>query len=290
MKKFELLINTLQDSIKSSSYFVDWDKVDKNLKKVEKNLNILNFLLWKNNNFKQEFIQLISEYPRVIEALPILLATRENKITITSESLLNNTYSFTPFLLTDQLKEEYYNFVVNTWLIDIFVKEKIKNLVDYVFWIEVWLDSNARKNRSGTNMEWLVEKCLQELVLSSNGRLVYSSQATPSWIQKNWNIKIKINKSERRFDFAIFDNHTKKVFLFETNFYWWGGSKLKAVAGEFSWLYNDLKAQWIKLIWVTDGAWWQTALRPLEEAFQITDWNIYNLAMLKEGILNEIVR
>ena len=96
---FELLKNTFQDSIKSFSYYVDWQKVQKNLSGIEKQLNILNYLLWKKDNFRDEFMNLISEYPSVIEALPILLATRENKISITSGNLLSNTYTFTPFLL-----------------------------------------------------------------------------------------------------------------------------------------------------------------------------------------------
>ncbi|EKD44282.1 MAG: hypothetical protein ACD_71C00187G0004 [uncultured bacterium (gcode 4)] len=287
---FELLKNTFQDSIKSFSYYVDWQKVQKNLSGIEKQLNILNYLLWKKDNFRDEFMNLISEYPSVIEALPILLATRENKISITSGNLLSNTYTFTPFLLTTWLKEEYYTFVVKTWLIEIFTEDRIKNLVDYVFWIEVGLDSNARKNRSWTNMELLVKKYLEDITVLSSWRYVYKEQATPSWIQENWNVHINVNKSERRFDFAIFDNDKKWLFLVETNFYWWGGSKLKAVAWEFSWLYIDLKNQWIKLIWVTDGAGWQTAIRPLEEAYNVTDGNIYNLSMLKDWILNELIK
>ncbi|HBB27400.1 TPA: restriction endonuclease [Candidatus Gracilibacteria bacterium] len=287
---FELLKNTFQDSIKSFSYYVDWQKVQKNLSGIEKQLNILNYLLGKKDNFRDEFMNLISEYPSVIEALPILLATRENKISITSGNLLSNTYTFTPFLLTTGLKEEYYTFVVKTGLIEIFTEDRIKNLVDYVFGIEVGLDSNARKNRSGTNMELLVKKYLEDITVLSSGRYVYKEQATPSWIQENWNVHINVNKSERRFDFAIFDNDKKGLFLVETNFYGGGGSKLKAVAGEFSGLYIDLKNQGIKLIWVTDGAGWQTAIRPLEEAYNVTDGNIYNLSMLKDGILNELIK
>ena len=80
------------------------------------------------------------------------------------------------------------------------------------------------------------------------------------------------------------------MYLIETNFYGGGGSKLKAVAGEFTGLYKTLQEQDINLLWVTDGLGWQKALRPLEDAYIATNGNIYNLAMLKEGILNKLIK
>lgn len=73
----------------------------------------------------------------MIEVFPILLATREKKISITGQDLSDKSYSFQPFLLTTSLKEEYYNFLLQTGIVDIFINERIKNLVDYVFGIEV---------------------------------------------------------------------------------------------------------------------------------------------------------
>jgi type II restriction enzyme len=51
-------------------------------------------------------------------------------------------------------------------------------------------------------------------------------------MNENWGLSVQSDKSERRFDFAIFTG--EKLYLIETNFYGGGGSKLKAVAGEFS--------------------------------------------------------
>lgn len=101
-------------------------------------------------------------------------------------------------------------------------------------------------------------------------------------------MKIESDKSARRFDFAIFT--WKKVYLFETNFYGWGWSKLKAVAWEFSWLYHFLQKQNIDLIWVTDWLGWKTALKPLEETYNSTNWKIYNLSMLRDWILDELIK
>lgn len=288
---FSLLKNSFIPNIKSFSYFVDWWKVSLNVKSVEKKLNLLNFLLWKKDTFKEDFFSLVSDYPEVIEVFPILLATREKKISITGQDLSDKSYSFQPFLLTTSLKEEYYNFLLQTGIVDIFINERIKNLVDYVFGIEVWLDSNARKNRSWKIMEEIVQNFIIQFCSNQEKwDCVYRSQATPTWIKAEWGIDIQIDKSERRFDFAIFNNKKKQLVLIETNFYGWGGSKLKSVAWEFSGLYKNLDIQWIKLFWVTDGNWWKTALRPLEDAYNATNGNIYNLAMLKDGILEKLIK
>jgi type II restriction enzyme len=49
---------------------------------------------------------------------------------------------------------------------DILADRKISNLSDYVFGIETGLDTNARKNRSGTLMEGIVEDFVRDFAVS----------------------------------------------------------------------------------------------------------------------------
>ena len=134
-------------------------------------------------------------------------------------------------------------------------------------------------------MEEVVESFVVEFCKNKN--FEYISQARSSIIKSKWNIDVKIDKSERSFDFAIYNPTNKKIKLFETNFYNGGGSKLKAVCGEFKNLYTELKEQEIDFIWITDGMGWLTAKRPLEEVYNHNDY-IFNLNMLENGILNEL--
>ena len=53
-KNFENLKNTLQDSIFTWDYFTDFEKVKINVKKIEKELNLLNYLIGKEN-IEEEF-------------------------------------------------------------------------------------------------------------------------------------------------------------------------------------------------------------------------------------------
>ena len=152
--------------------------------------------------------------------------------------------------------------------------------------MEVGLDSNGRKNRGGILMEEIVESFISDFC--KNKGFEYLPQARATAIKNKWGLTIKINKSERSFDFAIYNPVNKKIKLIETNFYNGGGSKLKAVCGEFQNLYSELKEQNIDFIWITDGLGWHTTKKPLQETFNHNDY-VFNLSMLEEDILDKLV-
>ncbi|ADG94632.1 Type II site-specific deoxyribonuclease [Arcobacter nitrofigilis DSM 7299] len=285
--------NTLKDSIFTWDYFTNFNKVRLNVKKVEKELNILNYLIGKEN-LEREFISLIEEYPNVRKALPLLIAVRTNKLIVTPvltniETLIpeNKHYIFYDEL-NDEIKRELIIFFNQTGLKEVFENKCIKNLVDYSFGVEVGFDTNARKNRTGTLMENIVAKFLDEFC-EENPEFTYIEQATQKRILNTFNYNIDIDKNSRRFDFALFNRKKKKLYLIEVNYYSGGGSKLKATAGEYQYLHNFLKMQNLDFIWITDGKGWLTALNPLEETFNHNDY-VVNLEMLKNGILDEIIK
>jgi len=289
---FNTLKSTFQDSIFTWDYFTDFEKVKKNIKKIEKELNLLNYLIGKEN-IEQEFLSLVEEYPKVRKILPILIAIRDDKLSgmpiITDvETLIpeNKKYIFNNSI-DENIKKELLIFFRESGLKDIFENKHIKNLVDYCFGVEVGMDTNGRKNRTGDLMENLVGKYL-ETFCQENPSFAFIGQATKDKIKKAFDYDIKIDKNSRRFDFALFDKSKNKLFLIEANYYSGDGSKLKATAGEYQYLNDFLKAQNIDLIWITDGAGWKTALRPLEETFNHNDY-VINLEMLKNGIFEEIV-
>lgn len=289
---FEELKNTLQDSIFTWDYFTDFDKVILNVKKVEKELNLLNYLIGKKD-IENEFIKLIEEYPKIRKALPLLIAVRKDKLKDTPiitdiDTLIpeNKQYMFYDEL-NEKIKEELLLFFKETGLKNIFSNEYVKNLVDYCFGVEVGFDTNARKNRTGNLMENLVSKFLENFCNKNLG-FSYIEQATQKRIKECFNYDIVIDKNSRRFDFTLYNNNIKKIYLIEVNYYSGGGSKLKATAGEYQYLYNFLKNQNIDFIWITDGKGWMTALNPLEETYNHNDY-VINLEMLKNDILDKIV-
>ena len=287
---FEYLYKNLLPTIATHTYLVDWEKVNENRFQYEVLLNILNSLLNKNEiDFKNNFFELLKQYPQIVEVFPILLATREKKLEFLDNELSLETKKYVfkkPNLVNSDIIKHYYNFVEKTGLKDLFCNYGIKNLVDYVFGVEVGLNSNARKNRTGVSMENIAKYYISQFC-KENNNFTYIEQATQKKIEEKFNYKINIDKNNRRFDFALFNKIAKKLFLIEVNFYSGGGSKLKATAGEYQKLYDFLKEQKIDFIWITDGKGWLTALNPLEETFKHNDY-VINLHMMKNGVLNEI--
>jgi len=291
MNNFETLKNTLQDSIFTWDYFTGFEKVKVNVKKIEKELNLLNYLIGKDN-IESEFLSLIEEYPKVRKILPILIAIRDDKLFSTPiitnmETLIpeNKKYIFHD-VMNENIKKELLIFFNESGLRDIFESKAVKNLVDYCFGVEVGFDTNARKNRTGDIMEKLVYKFLEEFC-EENNNLQFIEQATQKRIKEFFNYDIKIDKNSRRFDFALFDRTKNKLFLMEVNYYSGGGSKLKATAGEYQYLNDFVKSQNIDFVWITDGKGWLTSLKHLEETFIHNDY-VINLDMLKNGVLKEI--
>ena len=289
---FEYLYKNFIATIANHAYLVDWDKVNKNRFQYEISLNILNSLLnLESKDFKEKFFKIIKEYPQVVEVFPILLASREKELNfIDSEKTLEiKKYIFTkPYILNNDIIEHYFYFFERTGLSKLFCNTKLTNLVDYVFGVEVGLNSNARKNRTGILMENIVSKYLENFC-DQHKEFSYIEQATQKRILEYFDYKIDIDKNSRRFDFALFNAKANKLYLIEVNFYSGGGSKLKATAGEYQYLNDFVKSQGIEFIWITDGKGWLTALNPLEETFNHNDY-VINLYMLKNGILNEICK
>lgn len=292
-KDFQKLISTFQESIFTWNYFTDFKKAKENIVKIERELNLLNSLIGKAD-IEKEFIDLVKEYPKVRAVLPILIAVRKAKLK--EMPIISNIATLIPENKEGIFYGEYSSksekelkiFFKESGLKDIFQNKNVKNIVDYVFGVEVGMDTNGRKNRTGDLMENIVKKFLEDFCIK-NKDFVFIEQATKEKIKNNFDYDIKIDKNSRRFDFALYDNKNKKIFLIEVNFYSGGGSKLKATAGEYQKLEDFLTNQKIDLIWITDGRGWISSKKSLEETYNSNKF-VLNLQMLRDGVLNDIVK
>lgn len=285
---FSYLIATLKETVTKYDYFVNWDKAYRNLKDVEVDLNLMNYLVGKDD-VEHAFGDLLREHPSVIRAIPAVMACRQNNFLILdsydSEGFKYKEFVFkTTTALSNKDVAEIIKFAKAVGFLDILKKRKIRNLVDYVFGVEVGIDSNGRKNRGGKAMEDIVEFFLKDIC--ERNSLTYLKEATSEKIGKIWGLNLTVDKSSRRIDFAILNK--RKMFLVETNFYGGGGSKLKSTAGEYRTMYDFWKKDGHGFIWVTDGRGWKTTQRPLLETFNYTDY-ILNLDMVSKKILEDII-
>ena len=286
---FDYIISTLKPSNRLWSYFVNWDKVFRNTKKIEVALNILNYLIGKVD-FDREFRFLIRKHPEitvVIPALSVRNGRNSNKFTILvdykKKKLVYEDFDFCKKTITNEDIEKYLSFVTGTGLKELLVDRRIKNLVDYMIGVEAGLDSNGRKNRGGHTMENIVEIFVKDEC--DKKKYKYIKEADASKIQTKFGYKLPVAKSSRRYDFVI--DTKKELILIETNFYGGSGSKLKSAAGEYRNLFDVLEEKY-KFIWITDGLGWKTTSRPLRETFDHNDY-VFNLDMLEHGALQYLI-
>lgn len=281
-------MSTLSATNRTPEYYVNWEKVEFQTKIFELELNTLNYLIGKSD-IRERMLELFQKQPELIKVLPTLIASRE-KVLDVLELDEEDSMSFYKlnFEWIDRTKiVNYVDFCEKVGLLDFLQNKANRSLVDYVYGVEAGLDSNARKNRSGTIMEEVLVRSIDKACRQLN--LEYKAQATAGYIREKWGIEVPVDKSERRFDVSVFDPVTKRLWVIETNYYGGGGSKLKAVAGEFTELNQFISSTEadVSFVWVTDGQGWKTAHLPLAAAFGHIV-NVFNLEMLRQGYLLEL--
>ncbi|HGM1480705.1 TPA: DpnII family type II restriction endonuclease [Clostridioides difficile] len=286
---FKELLENLKGTIASWDYYVNWNKALENTRKIEVQLNILNYLIGKED-IENETKNLLKEYPEVLSVIPIVIASRDNEFKILDPSD-EDMFKYKLFnfkkrkSISDEESELATEFLKKIKFLDLLKQKNIKNLVDYVFGVEVGLDTNARKNRTGSSMETLVERYVKNMCEKNNWS--YLTQATVKKISEKWSIEVPTDKSKRKYDFAI--NNNGKIVLVEVNFYNGGGSKLKSVANEFTKLDKYIKDGGFTFCWITDGLGWLESSIPLRDAFDKMDY-IFNLDMVDKGSLEYIIK
>ena len=264
-KNFDLFISQLSETNATLDYFTDFEKVIRNTNKIAIKLNQLNYLIGKDD-LRKAIKELYDENPKVFEVLDILLAvrTKDKKKTLNAngEFVLLESY-FTSL-------QGVIDYIEQTGLAEVFKNKNVTNLVDYVFGVEVGLDTIARKNRGGDNMA-------KAVVLKFKGaNIPFRSEVNSTEFEE---IK-SLGQDLKRFDFVI--QTKKKTYLIETNFYNGGGSKLNEVARAYTDIAPKIN-QYAKFefVWITDGQGWLSAKNKLGEAYSLIP-SIYNLANLDE--------
>ena len=280
-REFNIWLSTFIPSIASYDYYVDFEKVYRNVNNVVIELNILNSLIG-SKNVEYDFVQLVKLYPETLRCIPILLAVRHGQIAIqeTDENMVFN------FLSPNVSTEDYARFMRLSGLFDLLENRLVGNLLDYVTGVETGLDSNGRKNRGGHLMENLIRPYFDELGLT------YQSEMYAHEIEKKWGVDLSRitnnGKAKKRFDFAV--KTASMVYGIEANFYAGGGSKLNETARSYkSIAMNCQDIKGFTFVWFTDGFGWHSAKNNLEETFDIME-HVYNINDIKAGIMKLIFK
>ena len=267
-KEFETFLSQLKETNVTLAFYSDFGKITENVEEISISLNMLNYLLGKTD-LRQAVEALWKRDRKAFEVMDILIATRERD----RKKFLDGKGDIRPVHSLLQSPEGVVEFLEGTGLAKIFRDSRIKDLVDYVFGVETGLDTNARKNRSGTIMESLVAN------IFAQANIPFRRQVSSYDFAK---VAQALGEDQKVFDFVILT--IKKTYLVEVNFYSGGGSKLNEVARSYTEVGPRVnRLEGYEFVWITDGTGWNAARNKLKEAYY-TIPKVYNLTNLKDFV------
>lgn len=249
-KNFDNFIKNFKDKVFNLDFYVDYDKAIKNVDIYKKEIEVLNKAI-----LAKEPLQILKsafkENSNLQKLIPSLIAVRKNVIQTISES-----YDFSKKMDANKIIE----FIDGVGLLKIIQNNRITNFNDYLLGLEVGMDTNARKNRTGKAMESLVSDLLIEkgLIFSEQVSLRNIANIIPDFDWEDLSSQFDKFNADKRVDFLF--KYKEIYYLTEVNFYSSGGSKLNETTRSFIMLNNKLKKyEHIKFLWITDGIGWLTA-------------------------------
>ncbi len=168
----------------------------------------------------------------MLPVFPLIIAVRDLNIKV-SELDVIKTFSFKKSKLKDRDIEKILEFCKKTGLMSLF--SEIKNLRDYLLGVEVGMDTNARKNRSGSAMELILYEPLK-ILSQQNGLQIFTQKQFK--IFKKLGYSFPKNLQERKFDFVLIGHN---LFInIESNIYGGTGSKPQEIVDAYINRQKDL--------------------------------------------------
>ena len=291
MRNFSEWLSGFRDSIADYGYYIDFEKVHRNVDNIKIELNILNSLIG-SKDIETDFENLMRKYPEVLKCIPLLLAVRASEIYCQDENgghLFQFDFGKYP-PNSHAHYERYKYFMRETGLFDLLENHIVNNLVDYATGVETGLDSNGRKNRGGHLMEDLVESFIRKAGFVKDK--TYFKEMYIHQITEKWGLDLSAisnqGKMEKRFDFVV--KTPNMIYGIETNFYGSGGSKLNETARSYKTLALETDTiEGFTFVWFTDGKGWTSARNNLEETFDVME-HIYNIKDLENGVITEVFK
>jgi len=279
------LSDTLIETNYTYDFFVNWSKVTKNRDAFKYEVALLKSL--KNSSKAVgDLRNLLTKYPEVIKVIPLLLACRDGILKVLNSietGLQYRTFDFSKKRYDTKEIGEIVDFTKNTGLLDMLCR--MDSATDYLLGVEVGLDTNARKNRSGLFLERMVTETLTELS-SRNPNLVFVEQKSFGYIVNKYNVEIPTSLSDRKFDYVVINKGIATNI--EVNFYSGTGSKPSEIVSSYTDRNRVLTSAGWKFVWLTDGMGWKKMQRPLYVGIDNIDY-VINASLLRKGLLEQVI-
>ncbi len=278
----DAFIGSLLSTNRTYDFFVNWDKVKANVEKFKVEIGILGTLT-QSKNFDRDLEKILKEYPKTVKVLPLLVAMHDEKFDVLEDINKNQVYCFdcTKNLTPADIKK-FIQFVKKSGIQELF--KTIRVLNDYLLGVEVGLDSNARKNRSGSFMENVVEEELRNISKQFKDIEIFPKGKFSKL--EEYGVKVPKELKHRTPDFAI--KKGTKLLSMEVNFYSGQGSKPQEIVDAYINRQRELQNSGWQFIWITDGNGWRQGQNQIRKAIEQMDF-VLNINFIKRGFLKHIL-
>ncbi len=226
----KVITSTLIETNCTYDFLVNWDKVIQN-RDIYKYETALLKSIKNSRNPVSDLTNLLTKYPNVIRVIPVLLACRDGIVKVLDsieKGLKYKDFHFEKEKYTDDETKDIVQFTEKTGLLDMLCH--MDSATDYLLGIEVGLDTNARKNRSGLFLEKITTETIQALC-DSHDEYIFVSQKNFRYIKDTYNIQVPTTLIDRKFDYVII-NRGKPTSV-EVNYYGGTGSKPSEIVSSY---------------------------------------------------------
>lgn len=243
MKYIEIndFIKNIKETNLTLDSLIDISKINLNIENIRMDLYQLNYIISNNEEEIIKKIKLLWEKDKFCFKVIINLVGIKD---INKKFILNNKiYKFDEFINS---LENIILFFKETGLINLIIKNKITSFVDYFVGLEVGMDTNARKNRTGIRIENNLYERLINLFKNRKEIIIEKQKKINFTNDEILNAKV--------FDILITNKETNKCVLIESSFYNTSGSKINETAKSYLEINNRLKEyESYKFLWLADG-------------------------------------
>jgi len=279
------LSDTLIETNHTYDFFVNWTKVTNNRDAFRYEVALLKSVKNSSNPIS-DLRDLLTKYPEVVKVIPILIACRDGLLKVLNSietALQYKTFNFSKKSYDTKETGEIVDFTKNTGLLDMLCR--MDSATDYLLGVEVGLDTNARKNRSGLFLEKMVTETLKELSVQNPG-LFFVEQKSFRYVEDKYNVEIPPTLRDRKFDYVVINKGNATNI--EVNFYGGTGSKPSEIISSYINRGEVLSSSKWRFVWLTDGQGWKKMKNPLRVGVEHIDY-VINANLLREGLLEKIL-
>lgn len=279
------LSDTLIETNHTYNFFVNWSKVVQNRDAFRYEVALLKSL--RNSAKPKADLQgLLNRYPEVAKVIPILLACRDGIVKVLNAiqpDIKYKTFDFSKNSYSTKEIDDIVEFTEKTGLLDMLCQ--MESATDYLLGVEVGLDTNARKNRSGLFLEKMAREVITDLA-ARNPDVKWVEQKSFSHIETECGMPVPPSLRDRKFDHVVISKG--KATNIEVNFYGGTGSKPGEIVSSYINRGQVLSAAGWKFVWLTDGAGWKSMRNSLRVGAEYIDY-VINAYLLRKGLLEQII-